>query len=319
MGSPHNNCPAPNAVIDVGTNTLRLLIGCVHNGKVIKVAAGRFVSRLGKDLLNTKMLSDESISKSISSLHDFKALCEQYNVKETLAVGTSALRDAKNSREFLESVREQTGLEIRVISGREEAELTLKGVTSEIQRIPSFIVDVGGGSTEWILYKDRATYKTGSIQLGAVRIFEAFIKSDPPSLEEIKEAALFIKEQVTRSLSEHKVSLSLEITSLTELIATGGTATTVASIALGLDRYDSTKVHMHTISYHELRAIFEKLRALPLSERAGIKGLEAGRVDIIVPGVLILLVLMEILKVDMLGISDYGLLEGLLLDSFSCQ
>ncbi len=286
----------------------------------------REVTRLGKDLVKTKELNDESITKTITSLKTFKGECEKHKVQEIFAVGTSALRDARNSDIFLREVTEQTDIDIRIISGEKEAELTLKGVLgnedsglSATDR-PLFIVDIGGGSTEWIFSCYPATPKStdcpskiimDSIQLGAVRLLEKFIHHDPPLSEEIVQIKSAIFESLSKSFATHHMNTSSGIPKAKGLIATGGTATTIAAIDLGLETYASEIIHMHRISRPALQAIYFQLN-VPMDQRSKIKGLDPGRADIILPGLLILLGMMDILESDEVTISDYGLLEGLL-------
>ncbi len=329
---PSNSfCPIPAAVIDIGTNTIRLLIGCVKEEKVIKLATNRAVTRLGKDILSTGRLNQQNTIKSIECILDFKEICKKYGTKEIRAVGTSALREAKNSGEFLAQVKEIAGININIISGAKEAELTLKGVLgsgvrsqgSKEKRFKTFfIIDIGGGSTEWIIYKkakgegQRVTIqknselKMGSIPIGAVKLFETFIKHDPPAPDELGRMKSYIKKECSKSLSLKNVSTDY---SPLNFIATGGTAATLAAIDIGIDEYDGDRVHLHKITLPTLKSIYEKLIMLSAYERTKLKGLEAERADIIIPGTLILLTLMEELWAKTFIVSDYGLLEGALI------
>ncbi|MCL0066702.1 Ppx/GppA family phosphatase [Thermodesulfovibrionales bacterium] len=336
MKQSNHYLPAPAAVIDIGTNTLRLLIGCIKDGKVVRMATDRVITRIGKGISKSGSLNTDNVEKSITSIAKFKALCEKFRVQKIIAVGTSALRETKESSEFLERAKRDAGMDIKIISGQKEAELTLQGALSgTIQNeTPSFIVDIGGGSTEWILYDslcscplygledkvqgpgDRSrrvesALKLGSVNLGAVRLFETFIRYDPPALSEIEEMKGYIcdkfSEAIIHTPASHHSPLSL--------IATGGTATTIAAIDMGLGEYDGDKVHLHKTSFSAVKAIFEELIGLTLGERSKIKGLLPERADIIIPGTLILLTLMEILEIREVIVSDYGLLEGLLIAS----
>lgn len=326
---PHN-CPAPLAVMDIGTNTIRLLIGSISNGTLIRIVSERIVSRLGGDMLKTGMLSTDSIEKSVISIIKLKELCEKHRVQDIIAIGTCALREAKNRDEFLARVKKAANLDIEIISGKKEAELTLKGLLwsglkNELEKKEPqtfFIVDIGGGSTEWILYSEDRRHpfnklrienrcqKTGdrmdSIPIGAVKLFDIFIKHDPPLSDELKEMKGYIFKELSNSLNPSLISYIPTL----NLIATGGTATTIAAIDTGMDKYNGDKIHMHKISLSALRHIYEKLIHLPLFERSKIKGLEPERADIIIPGTLILLTIMEVLNVEKITISDYGLLEG---------
>ena len=306
------------AVIDIGTNTLRLLIGYFEGERLVRIATERAVTRLGRDLVRTCLLHPDSIKKSITSLKKFKRKCEKYSVHKIFAVGTSALRDAKNSYNFLEQAKKYTGLDISIISGDEEADLTLKGIYCGIPPKDislsnrSVIVDIGGGSIEWIIC-NKGCIKD-SIPIGAVKLYETFVKHDPPLLNELNNMKSFIAEQVAMSFLKHNFDIKNLLKPFSKyLIVTGGTATTIAAVDMGLESYDGDKIHLHKISLPALKEIYKKIIMLPLNKRCKVKGLEPERADIIIPGMLILITMKGILKIKKIIISDYGLLEGILM------
>lgn len=305
------------AAVDVGSNTIRLLIGYFGDKEIIRIFKSRAVTRLGKDILKNSLLNRESIDKSVNYLIEVKNKCKSYNVSEVLAVGTSALREAINSRDFLKEVKRKTNIDIEIISGTRESELTLKGVISNFSAKRKdtlfnncfFIVDIGGGSTEWVLSNDKIA--KGSLTIGAIKSYEQFIKNDPPSSNEIESLKTFIKQQIIDS--ELMKSLTTDFYSKRlDFIVTGGTAVTIAAIDMGLVQYDGDKINLHQISYPTLQLLIEKLTEIPLIQRQMIKGLEPDRADIIITGSIILLCLMEIIKINELIVSDFGLLEGLI-------
>lgn len=306
--------PSPYAAIDIGTNTIRLLIARVDKGNLVRCRTERSVTRLGQDLTKLGILSKDSIDNTIRSLIQFKSLIDHFKTHKTTAVGTSALRDAGNSRDFMAAVKSQTGIDVTIISGNEEADLTARGVLGHgsAPKMPVFITDIGGGSTEWIFCNNGVNLKA-SVQIGAVRLYEQFIRSDPPTPKDICHIKSRILESLTRSLRDVGISSLINEDKVCNLIATGGTATTVAAIDIGLEIYDGDRIHLHKISFPTLKKLFAQLSLMPMRERANVTGIETGRADIIIPGILILLTLMEILKADTLTISDYGLLEGILL------
>jgi exopolyphosphatase/guanosine-5'-triphosphate,3'-diphosphate pyrophosphatase len=316
MSNLSSDPPFPHAVIDIGTNTIRLLIGSVINGKLNRLVAERAVTRLGADLSKTGILNKDNIEISIGTLIQFKALIEQYNSRDVLAIGTSALREAGNSLEFIDAVKALTGINVAIISGDKEAELTVQGVLGieDALSIPAFITDIGGGSTEWILYEGNSNYTRSSVRVGAVGLHERFVHSDPPAPEEIINIRNEVFQALTKSFIKNDIRSGHNIDKIKSFVATGGTATTVAAIDIGLDAYDPEKVHLHEVSYTALEELFEYLSSLPVCERVNIKGLEQGRADIVLPGIVILLVLMEMLNADTMTVSDYGLLEGVLLN-----
>lgn len=311
------------AAIDIGTNTIRLLIGSFENSHLKRIHADRAVTRLGRDLLKTGLLQEDVIQKSILALHDFRNICDTHNVQKITAVGTSALREALNSQDFLNRVKKETGIAIEIIPGEKEAELTVKGIFSDnskfnIHDSTFFIVDIGGGSTEWIVSKGQGSgvkgqehskfLRMGSLPLGAVKLYETFIKHDPPAPDELLKTGDYISKCLHNTFNASLLTLKPS----PSLIATGGTPATLASIDMGLESYDGDKVHMHAISNLNIHRIFENMLSMPIGKRRQIQGIEPERADIIIPGTLILMAIIKSLNAMDVLISDYGLLEGLL-------
>ncbi len=237
------------ASIDVGSNTLRLLVGSIDGSRIIRQRAEMVITRLANRINKTGMLDQENIDKSVSVLKGFSRIISEYNVKHVKAVGTSALREAGNSKEFIQRVLSDTGIKIEVISGIKEAELTAKGVLFSMPKNnSSFIVDIGGGSTEWILCKDSSVLETGTIPKGVVKLTEDHIRSDPPSEKDL----FLLNDEISQLLNQLKARTCDRIKSGTELIGTAGTITTLASIDLGLQAYDHDRIHMHHMSTQRL-------------------------------------------------------------------
>jgi len=305
----------PKAVIDVGTNTLRLLIGYIENGKLIRIMTMRSVTRLGAELIRKGILRQERIEESIRSLIQFKVLIDKYKISNIVAVGTSALRDASNSDEFIQTVKEKIGIPINVISGEQEAELTVRGIFGfrNSPSVPAFIMDIGGGSTEWAIVGGSLNGMRNSVQIGAVKLNEQFLTVDPQPSDVTDKMRSHIIEAVKQSFLNSGITLKSVIAGISSFVATGGTAATVAMIDLGLDRYHGEAIHLHELSFARLSNIYKELSSVSLQERAKVKGIEPGRSDIIVPGILIMIVMMEMINAETLIISDYGLLEGLLM------
>ncbi|MBF0558041.1 MAG: Ppx/GppA family phosphatase [Nitrospirae bacterium] len=316
MTSQCSNPPFPKAAIDIGTNSVKLLIGRVTQGKLTRILKMRTQTRLGRSLIKEGIINEDGLIKSIRTLKQFQQLIEDYNADSIIAVGTSALRDAGNSFEFIEAVKEQTGIDLIVISGDKEAELTVKGVLwyQDSPPTPAFITDIGGGSTEWTIHGGNLDGNRSSIQIGAVRLFEQYIFTDPPSHHELLNMINHIIESVKQSFLTTGIISGLGVDTIKSFVVSGGTAVTVAMLEMGLDIYDSDKIHLHKVTYAKLNELYKQLSSMSLYDRADVKGLEPERADIIIPGIAILLVLMEMLNIDTLTVSDYGLLEGLLCD-----
>lgn len=314
-----------HAAIDVGSNTLRLLIGSVRGSEVQRVYVSRAITRLAEGIRDSGNLSEENMAKSLDALRDFSRVLSGYGVDHVRAVGTSALREAKNSKGFIANVLEECGILIETISGMREAELTAEGVRSGFTgtAAPSLVVDIGGGSTEWILSgaPDQMIFH-GSAPFGVVNLYERFMKTDPPSSLEVSALnevinAWFLSgtwEGLKTPADEPLLRERISAAPVGLLIGTGGTLTTLASLDLGLTTYDNRRIHMHPVTLRRLFGIRDALMSLPLKERQGMDGLERGRADLIIPGILLTIRLMKILCFDTLIVSDYGLLEGLLME-----
>lgn len=303
------------ASIDIGSNTLRLLVAEVRDNRIIDVYSDRKITRLGNKVEQTGMLQDDNMDASLSALMEFSSVISKYGVVRTKAVATSALREASNSDIFIKKAFDSAGIAIEVISGRKEAELTLAGILASFPlsafRIhhSALIIDMGGGSSEWILYRDKDNLDMGSIPVGVIKLARKHIKTDPVSEEDLNS----LNHEIISVLNNLKHGIGQYICSNTKLIGTAGTFTTIASIDLGLEAYAREKVHLHKINYARLKGIIENLISLPLKERMKVRGLEPGRADLIIPGIQFTINVMDIFGFDELTINDYGLLEGALL------
>lgn len=301
------------ASIDIGSNTIRLLIGDIKDGRITEVLSERKITRLAEGISHTRRLKDKNIEDSIEVLKEFSSIISRHNVKYIRAVATSALREASNADIFIKRVFADTGISIEVISGEKEAELILKGLLSSLpaRNSPSLIIDIGGGSTEWIICKDRQPVDKGSIPVGVIKLYKSFIKTDPISEADIED----LNREIALTLSNLKVRIGQHIDKETDFIGTAGTFTAIASIDLKLDTYSREKIHLHKIPLERIKAMSKRLLELPLSERKNLKGLEPQRADLIIPGIQFTIGVMEYFEFDELIVSDYGLLEGILLET----
>ncbi|MGB9715303.1 MAG: exopolyphosphatase [Thermodesulfovibrionales bacterium] len=305
------------AAIDVGSNTIRLLIGEVKENNIKDILYERRVTRLAEGVDISGKLMPENMDTSLSVMREFSSLIKEKGVVATKAIATSALREAKNADIFKEKVLSDTGISIDVISGKKEAELTLKGILlsflgSSYMSYPCLIFDIGGGSTEWILCKNLQPVGMGSIPVGVVKLYERFIKTDPVSESDISELEGEIISHIKKVYEEMKDYIDSD----TSFIGTAGTFSTIASVDLRLKKYDREKVHLHRIPLSRLYDMKKKLFSLSVEERKNIDGLELGREDLIIPGLQFTINIMEFFKFRELIVSEYGLLEGLLLEIY---
>ncbi|MBI4823450.1 MAG: Ppx/GppA family phosphatase [Nitrospirae bacterium] len=301
---------SPLASIDIGSNSIRLLVGEVGGGHILPMRYERIVTRLAQGIEDTGYLRQSNMKNSIEGLKGFLEIIKGHGVSHIKAVGTSALREAKNSGDFIDRLFNETVLKVEVISGKKEAGLTAKGVLSGIDtKRTALIIDIGGGSTEWSFYDGQRVLISGTLPTGVVKLLEKYIKEDPPSFRDmscLKKKLNAVSEAIHKKVRNH-------IKSNTAFIETAGTATTLAGIDLGLKVYDRNKVHMHEIPVGRLISMASALGSLPIKERAKINGLEPERADLIIPGIHFTIKIMERFGFKEVIVSDCGLLEGTLL------
>ena len=299
------------AAIDVGSNTLRMLIGDIHEYGITRISFERTITRLAQGMTNSGMLGEKNMKESLLVLKGFSESLAHSGMSCIRAVGTSALREARNAQDFTDTVFRETGIRIEIISGMREAELTLRGAMMGMKAEGgSLIIDIGGGSTEWIISQSGSPQSSlyGSLPLGVVTLCERFVSGDPPSHEEISA----LSAEINTRLHALRQKLAERAIPLTRVVGTGGSLTTLASMDLGLDTYNHEKVHRHPVSLHRLYALRERLLSLPSRARQAITGLEPERADLIIPGILLTIRWMELFEAREIMVSDFGLLEGLL-------
>lgn len=299
---------SPSAAIDLGTNTARLLISHVDDaGLITPVIYMRRITRLGGGFTKEHGISPEASERTVEALREFAAEIKRHNVAQVRAVATSAVRDAVNGNEFCALILKESGIELEVIDGATEGVLTLRGVLAEIDEgCANFMVfDVGGGSTEYTLARAENMLFTESLPLGVVRLTEG--KTTSTAMEE----KIFRELLAIRNKMADKGFLPFLENAV--LVGTAGTATTLAAISLKMTDYDYRLINNHVIGLGEIKEIFSNLLPMTPEERLSVPGMEKGREDLIIAGILITLKTMEIFGFNRLKISDFGLLEGLLL------
>lgn len=292
------------ACIDLGTNTVRLLIAIRE--PYHQILLKRIITRLGGGFTREHGLSEEAQQRSIEAMKEFAREIALNGVVRMRAVATSAVRDARNGASFCRRVFEETGIELEVIDGAEEARLTLRGVASILDNKDSdlAVFDVGGGSTEYTLASEQQPLFSQSLPIGVVRLTEG--KADVVEMED----------KIRRELGGLRRELEGEGLAArfaaATLVGTAGTATTLAAIHLGLKEYDYRRVNNHTMPVSEVERIYEMLKPLTPEERLRVPGLEPGREDLIIAGMLVVLLTMRVFGFKTFKVSDSGLLEGLI-------
>lgn len=295
------------ASIDIGTNSMRLLIAD-YNNKFIGREKFVDITRIGRGVDQQGMISEEAMERNLRSLKNFVDKAREQACEEIFIMGTSALRDSKNREDFVQRAKKETGLPVDIISGEEEALLGFYGVSADLQEEGHvLIVDIGGGSTEFILgEKKQGILFTKSENIGSVRLSEKFVASDPPAPEELETMSRFIRRTI-----EETIAL-IRTYPIKKLIGIGGTATSVSSMVQQLEIYDSDKVHQSLIFQEEIESLFQETIRKTLQERMQIPGLQPERADVIIAGMNILRVIMDSLSMREIVISEYDNLEGLI-------
>jgi exopolyphosphatase/guanosine-5'-triphosphate,3'-diphosphate pyrophosphatase len=298
------------ASIDIGTNTFRLLVSELKGSELEKIYIDRVITRLGGGFSRIeRLISEDAVERALVVLQGFSRILKRYEVDRVRAVATSVVREALNGHDFMSRVKKEAGIEIELVSGEEEAELTVQGVLKSLPSVSklSLIFDVGGGSTEYAYVEEGMILGLTSTSLGVVHLAEKYLKRDIPTELEIRA----ISEDIEDVLSD-ELSLTSKFTDdHLSLIGTAGTPTTLAAVELGLNEYDPNVVNGFVLRREAVLGIFQTLVGIPREERLHIKGIERGREDIIIPGTLIVLKTMERVCKDEIVVSDGGLLEGI--------
>ncbi len=313
------------ASIDLGTNTVRLLIAKRDSKGFKQLYSNQVITRLGEGLSNGGILIDKAMERTISTVLNFKDEASKYSPSAIWVVATSAVREAKNRTVFIERLKSVTGLELEVIPWEEEARMTLLGVFSSNLPLPllnkegskwrAIIFDIGGGSTEYVLTEDKKLVNSVGTDLGVVHLSEKYIKTDPVDEEELLKLEAVIADKIKNVRDRINSSLITHHSSL--LIGTAGTVTTLAALDLNLYPYDPSKINGYILKLKNVKKLLDRLKKMPLKERRNIPALEKGREDLIIPGAVIVIKTMEILGFDSMVVSDYGLREGIILAKMS--
>lgn len=296
--------------LDLGTNTFLLLIAEVSANALTPLFEKETVVRLGKGVDAYGNLNDEAMQRGLACLQEYAQHAREHGCEKIIAVGTSALRDAKNREAFLLSTQQKTGIAVNVISGETEARLTYRGALSNKRdlREPLAIIDIGGGSTEVVLGTHEQITSARSADIGSVRLTERLLKHDPVQAEEVQ-ALRAHAEQVMRATWP----LS-ELQNVARVVGTAGTITTLAAMAQGLTQYEPERIDRFMLSLTKLNEIAATLARLPIAERKKLPGLNPARADVILAGALLLETFMRVYGFDHIVVSNRGLRHGVVLE-----
>ncbi|MEU2487147.1 Ppx/GppA phosphatase family protein [Streptomyces sp. NPDC012617] len=304
------------AAVDCGTNSIRLLVADVDpaTGYFTELDRRMQIVRLGQGVDRTGRLAPEALERTFDACRDYAAAIKELGAERIRFVATSASRDAENSDTFVRGVQEILGVEPEVVTGDLEAQLSFDGATKELVGAdhlekPYLVVDIGGGSTEFVVGDDRVR-AARSVDIGCVRMTERHLVLDgavvdPPTPDRI--AAIRADVAAALDLVEETVPISSAAT----LVGLAGTVTTVAAMALGLEEYDSEAIHHSRVSVERVRELTERLLASTHEERAAIPAMHPGRVDVIASGALVLLAVMERAGAREVVVSEHDILDGI--------
>ena len=283
-------------VVDLGTNSTRLLVADVDDGRVEDIERRTEITRLGEGVDERRKLLPLPIARVCNVLAEYRRELDAQGAERVLAIGTSAVRDAENGEAFLGEVEWSYGFASRLLTGEEEAELTRRGVANGREvGDGTLVLDIGGGSTELITAASRR-----SLDIGSVRLTERFLLSDPPTRDELDACAGAVR----------KVLPALGLDSA---IGVAGTITSLAALELG--RYDPEEVHGYRLSREGVEAQLERLASLPLAERRELPGLEPERAPVIVGGAVIVDEVLRRYGLEELDVSEHDLLHGAALEA----
>ncbi len=302
------------AGVDIGTLTCRLLIAdLTSQGPLKELRSERRILRLGEGVDQTKQLSPAAMDRVVQCLKEWREVIEGYRVDACTAVATSAVRDAGNRQEFLERVKREAAFNVEIITGKEEARRTMLGIRSGLPPGVSDVLalDIGGGSTEFILDRTDQKPVVLSIDVGVVRLCERLLHHDPPTPDEIRQAREWVAGGASTAIAEMGNYHSATF------VGTAGTITSLAAMAQELPAYEPARIHNYTLTLDRIREIEQMLLHRPKADRIGLPGLEKNREEVIAAGAIIIRTVMETLGMPSVLVSDLGLREGVLIDLVS--
>ena len=297
------------ASIDIGTNSTRVLVARPVDGRLDILDRRNTITRLGQNVGSTGRLADEAVERTLACLRDYRAVLDEHGVERVRVAATSASRDAANRDEFFDAVEEVVGVRPELLSGDEEGRMSFLGATGDLDpaRGPFLIVDIGGGSTEFILGTDHVE-SVISVDVGCVRLTEKFLDHDPPLPEELTACISFADAYLDDVVRE--IPGTAEASTLVGL---AGTITTVAAVEIGLATYDRDAIHHFVLTRDAAEDVFRTLATEALADRIHNPGLEEARADVIVGGCCVLVALFRRFGFDEMIVSEADILDGLAL------
>ncbi len=291
------------AVIDVGSNSTRLLVADVVDGRVTPVERRSTVTRLGRGVDLSGQLAAEAIEATCAAVDPYVATLQELGAEKVDAIATSAVRDATNGGAFVAELRERFALSARVLDGDEEARMTYVGATSEHSpEVPTLVIDIGGGSTELIVGEGREALWHTSLQAGVGRHTERHLVHDPPTPVELEALATDLRGLIETARAEAPAAEAG--------IAVAGTPTSLAAIEMELVPYDPQRIHGHVLELPSIQRMLSQLAATPLERRKEIPGLHADRAPTIVAGVVTLVETMRAFDLERITVSEHDILYG---------
>jgi exopolyphosphatase/guanosine-5'-triphosphate,3'-diphosphate pyrophosphatase len=294
------------AVVDIGTNSTRLLIADVEGAGVAEVERRTTVTNMGRGVDHTGLICSEAIEDVCEVIGDYKARYEEMGAERVMAIATSAVRDATNGEAFIAELRERFGLDARLLTGEEEAHLTYLGATAQRPADdPTLVFDIGGGSTELIIGSGSEVGFHVSLQAGTIRQSERHLTRDPPDPHELEDLAADIRNLITTAIAAQP-----DGETPTCAIAVAGTPTSLAAIDQELEPYDPGRVHGYRLGMRRIQRMLSRLSSLPLAERLRVPGLHPGRAPTIVAGTVILVQVMRAFGVREIEVSELDILHG---------
>jgi len=302
------------AAIDIGTNSTRLLVAEVEraDGPLVTLDRRMTITRLGRGVEASRRLAPDAIARTVDALAEYRAAIDAIgDVTQVRATATSAARDAGNRDEFFTAAHDALGVTPELLSGQEEARLSFLGATTglaDVAPAPYLVVDIGGGSTEFVVGTDEPDGLV-SVDIGCVRITETWLHGDPPTPEELSQAVHVVR--------EHLADVRREVPAVTTaktLVGLAGTVSSFAMIEQGLATYDRDRVHHFRLTKAAAEDVFRTLATEAADDRRHNPGLEPGRVDVIVGGAIILVTVLRTLGFDELLTSESDILDGLVRD-----